>query len=54
MLSPWLCLHGNMEDMMADSIDVLMCLMFDFINEVCYNDGISLSFSFSSSFTLFL
>ena len=39
MLSPRLCLHGNMEDKMADSIDVLMCLMFEFINEVCYNDG---------------
>ena len=39
MLSPRLCLHGNMEDKMVDSIDVLMCLMFDFINEICYNDA---------------
>ena len=39
MLSPRLCLHGNTEDKMADSIDVLMFLMFDFINEICYNDG---------------
>ena len=39
MLSPRLCLHGNMVGKMADSIDVLMCLMFEFINEICYNEG---------------
>ena len=53
MLSPRLCLHGNMEDKMADSIDVLMCLMFDFINEICYNEGKYLSLSLLPSLSSF-
>ena len=42
------CRHGCVSMAtwkMADSSDVLMCLMFDFINKICYNDGKYLSLS---------
>ncbi|XP_019854934.1 PREDICTED: uncharacterized protein LOC100639322 [Amphimedon queenslandica] len=42
-LSPRFCFHDNMEDKMADSIDVTMNVLFEFINELSYEgDQLSL------------
>lgn len=38
-LSPRFCFHDNMEDKMADSIDVMMSVLFEFINELSYEGG---------------
>ena len=36
---PHYSLHGNMDDKMADNIDVMMTVMFDYVDSICLNRG---------------